>query len=953
MSVAEANAIIVSRQVQRKVQALFDLPPRGEVQLKGKQNPTPTFQVTGIRAVPEPLRGLKGMHSPLVGRTAEWERLQAALEQLPQNRGQIVAVMGEAGLGKSRLVAEMQRFTAENPHLSGAHWFEGRCLSYTESVSYWPFQDMLRQALGLSADEDSSVALAKLREALIYFMSPDEAWDSLPYIANFLNLELDKEFQEKIRYLDAEGLQRRTYLALRSLMAAQAHTAPTIMVLDDLHWLDNASFRLLEYLLPQVNQLPIMFVLIFRPERTKICWQIHERASRDFDYCYTPIALTHLPTEATRQLLENLVGISQWPESVRQLIFSRTEGNPLYLEEVLRSLINEKVLVRDNGGWQLVGDVTAVTVPDTLQGVMMARLDRLQEPSRRTAQVASVIGRSFPYDIITHVATNSLNQSPTPHLVQLQQYEIVEETQRSPELVYSFQHTLMQEVCYRSLATRSRRRYHQQIAHYLEANQSQNLSEARGLLPLIAHHAFEGQDWATALRYEILSGQQAQKLFANDEALDHFRKALRCTTQVTTITMRESLQVIHAAMGELLVVTSQYEEAQSHLEEAYALAQKRQDAEAQATACRWLARSFELRGDYAAAFAWIDTGLAALAGQQTAESAQLLLIAGLIHTRQGDSEKGLAFALNASQIAHQVQELAALARANNLMGHILRARGERGTAVSHFQEALTLYQQVGDINGQATALNQIAVSYLNSDWPQAEQYFREARLMYDQMGDIYHRVFAENNLAEVLLKRGAVAEAIQTYETALGSMEQIGGSAYVLGALHNNLGSSYVQQGNVAMARQHLQESRDLFEKAQARDFLPELHRHLAEAALLTADLTEATTQAEMALALARELEMPTEEACSLRVLGKAMGRQGATAVAQQHLQASIDILANKAEEEYELARSRLVLAQLYMETGQIEDAQKIADECLAVFSRLAAMGDVTAVHALQQKIAS
>jgi tetratricopeptide (TPR) repeat protein len=259
-----------------------------------------------------------------------------------------------------------------------------------------------------------------------------------------------------------------------------------------------------------------------------------------------------------------------------------------------------------------------------------------------------------------------------------------------------------------------------------------------------------------------------------------------------------------------------------------------------------------------------------------------------------------------------------------------------------------LYQQAGDINGQATAMNQIAVTYLTSDWQQAEQYFRQVRLMYDQIGDIYHRVFAENNLAEILLKRGELAEAIDVYQTALTAMEQIGGSAYVLGALHNNLGAAFVRQGDVATARHYLDKSRGLFEKAQARDFLPELHRHLAEATLLTGDLTTAETEAEEALALARELAMPAEEAGSLRVLGDIARQQEETAVAIERLEASVAILQD-VDDEYQLAHTHLSLAQAYAAAGQNSEAQELLQQCLAVFERLAATMDVAAVRALQQ----
>ena len=246
----------------------------------------------------------------------------------------------------------------------------------------------------------------------------------------------------------------------------------------------------------------------------------------------------------------------------------------------------------------------------------------------------------------------------------------------------------------------------------------------------------------------------------------------------------------------------------------------------------------------------------------------------------------------------------------------------------------------------------MAVTYLTSDWQQAEQNFRQARRMYNQIGDMYHQVFVENNLAEILSKRGEVAEAIELYQTALVEMEKIGGSAYVLGALHNNLGAAYVRQGDVETARHYLGLSRELFDKAQARDFLPELHRHLAEATLLTGDLSLAKIQATEALELAQELAMPAEEGSSLRVLGNVALQQGETAVALEKLEASVAILTDVAD-EYQLAHSHFSLAQAYKVDGQITKAQQAATACLSVFERLAADIDATAVRTLQQELQS
>ena len=227
MSAAEPDQLYVSANVRRKVQALFEVTPRGQVQLKGKRDPTPVFSVTGVRAIPESLRGLKGMSSPLVGRQAEWDQLQAVMDQLMSGRGQIVSVTGEAGLGKSRLVAELRQSmratrsagpTSPLGFESSLVWLEGRCLSYTEAVSFLPCQQLVRQLAGIRPDDDGSEAYNKLRAMLHKKLADDQAAAQLPYLATFLNLPLEEALQARVRYLDAEALQRRTFVAISALL---------------------------------------------------------------------------------------------------------------------------------------------------------------------------------------------------------------------------------------------------------------------------------------------------------------------------------------------------------------------------------------------------------------------------------------------------------------------------------------------------------------------------------------------------------------------------------------------------------------------------------------------------------------------------------------------------------------------------------------------------------------
>ncbi len=957
MSVAQPGSIIVSSNVRRKIEALFDFGDQGEVRLKGKSDPVPIFSIIGPRAAPEAVRGIKGMRSPLVGREKEWRQLTTALDELLLGRGQIVSIIGEAGLGKSRLLDEIsERLTAGD--IPPLRWLAGHCLSYTESVSYWPFQDLIRQLAGLKQEEGPWESWNKLRHTLEKKFSLEEVPEILPYLANFLGLPIESSLQKKVRYLDAEAMQQRTFVAISALLKREASAPalgelrPLVLTIDDLHWLDQASQELLEYLMPLVNRIPLMLLLLYRPEREKACWHIREKAGREFPHCVTEITLSPLTADDSQALLSNLVSLENGNGRIQNLILSQSEGNPLYLEEVIRSLIDAQMLAKNESGhWQITGQPENIRVPDTLQGVIMTRLDRLEEPCRWTVQCASVIGRNFPFNILNYILQPDNDGQLNYCMIQLQQHEITHETRRVPELVYSFTHTMTQEVSYHSLLARRRRLYHQKVARYLEKSPSGSLSEVESNYHLIAHHAFMGGDWSRALRYQMIVGQQAQKLFANHDAIDHFQKALRSADHLPPEDTLEQRQIIHAALGESFTSTGQYNEALPHLSAAYALAIERQDACAQAHVCRWLTRLHELRGEYSPAFKWIERGLKALGDRKTTETAELSLIAGLIYTRQGDYESAIAQCQHSLLIAQQLDEITVLARAYILQGHIARLLGRNAEAIEHFQQALKLYRQAGDLNGQATSNNQIGNAYFNlGNWQEADRSYRWARKIFEQIGDVYHRIGVDNNLGGIALNQGRLDEALNFYRDALQSLEKIGGSLWILGALHTNLGHTFIRLGDVETARQHLRSSQDYFEQAQSRDWLPEVYRHCAEVELLADNLAEAETQGRKALDLARELSMKAEEGCSLRVLGEIAIARKQFKRAEEKLKRSIALL-DKAGDEYELARSQLSIAKLYITQKKQKDGHTALKRCLTVFEGLNAALDLKAARALQQKM--
>jgi len=602
--------------------------------------------------------------------------------------------------------------------------------------------------------------------------------------------------------------------------------------------------------------------------------------------------------------------------------------------------------VREDGTWVLAkaADLTTVSlgIPDSVHGIILARLDRLPDTHKPTIKVASVIGYSFELGLLAQVhpaRPGRTTLESQAHTLEKRDFIVPELTyhgweEDSPEGAavdrYTFRQQATQEVSYETLLYTQRRELHRNLAELLESQSPEAIDQ-------IAYHAYLGEDWTRSLRYHLLAGEEDKKLFANLQSLDHFRKALGSAERLDKIATLASRQHIHAELGELLLTIGHQDDAIAHLEAALELAEALGEPEAQAHVCRWLARSQELRGRYQPALEWIERGLAVLGDRMTPSALELRLIAGLIHSRQGEYKMASQQALASLLAAEEMRQPSIVARAHNLLGTIDRLRGRLEEAAEHFQEALALYQEIGNLQGQALAQNTLANAYFDlGRWSDADGYYRKAGQIFSQLGNIYNRLLVDNNLGGIALNQGRLDDALLFYRRALRALEQIGGSLWVMGALNLNLGATYVRRGDIDTAFEHLARSRELFERAKVRDLLPEMHRRLAEAHLAQGGVAAARAEAERSLAIAQELTMLAEQGLTLRTMGAIAIAEGALDEARVHLDQSIALLGQVGD-NYGQACAQLTLAEWLTLRGDIGQRDALLELCVPVFERLGA----------------
>ncbi len=476
---ARPGSVLVGEDTQHLVAPVFSWSPGVPYELKGKAEPVTAFQVTGV--VGASTRGQAGSAAHMVGRERELAVLREAMDSVLAGRGGIVFIGGDPGIGKTRLLQELRHvFESFTPPHGRTLWLEGRCVSYGESMPYAPFRDLLRSWLGVQTDEPELRVRVALRRQVDRLFG-EQAPQIVPYLAALLGLRQDPEAAARLAELSPEALQYRTFEVARTLLDRLAADGPVIVALEDLHWMDATSLQLLERLFGDTEEAALLLVCTSRPEREHASWRLKEDGARTLPHRFHEVALSSLSGDAGAELLDALVGADTLPEATRRRILEPAEGNPFFVEELVRSLVDAGALVHEPGGWRFDHDVE-LEVPPTVEKVILARIDRLDPDAHAALMGAAVLGRQFGLSLLEAVADQGQVRGALSDLMRM---DLVREGRRWPEPEYRFKHALIQETAYRTLVAADRHRMHRRAAEWLEAHMNGTRGE-RGVarLPL-------------------------------------------------------------------------------------------------------------------------------------------------------------------------------------------------------------------------------------------------------------------------------------------------------------------------------------------------------------------------------------------------------------------------------------------------------------------------------------
>jgi predicted ATPase/class 3 adenylate cyclase len=828
-SIAQPDTVLISQATHRLVKPYVEVVPLGPTAVKGRSQSVHVFEVTGLRT-PDELDEALRVRSPLVGREveismlrttvtqliAEFEHLQSMLQQpalqqpatealaaekIPSRalegglwasltpeteevyeavppRGSIVHIVGEAGVGKSRLMHHVRdQMTAQFPQLI---WLDGHALSEGQGA-YGVLADLVRCYLGIGVDDRMPDMWAKLRNRMAHlFSSPvvgevssDEDWGDapglIPHLANLLSLHLEDQAQW-VSDLDPEAQERQIFRALRRLCERLTDDGPVVLALDDLQGADTGAIRLLQDLMHLIDERPIVWVFSFRPQLGAACWQLRDSARRAHGTNNVEIVLHSLSRDASNNLIDNLLASPNGEgvgESIRAVIRDRSGGNPLFIEEVVRSLIDRGVLERSGERWQVVGDVLANYVPETLHGVISARLDRLDSGTRRTLQIAAVIGHTFSYRVLQAIVLD--NGDLRNHLAHLQRAELVRELRRGTEQEYTFTHMLTQQVAYETLLRRQRREYHRRVADCIQQLYADRLEEQ---FERLAFHYARAEDWASALEYHIKFATQAQLRYANSKAAEHYQAAWEIV-QAGLAGDEETQRLLHEAQGNLDILEGNYAEAGAHYEVALKLAQ---DLFQRARLLRKVGNVCQASGDYEHGITYLSQGLemADVIGQGP-ELASLYVGLGQIFHRQGQFQRAVDLGMRALAIFEGVDDMPGTALACNLVGIAHWAMQDLDTARGFLERSLLIHASLGDVHGLAASYNNLGrVLADQGQLDRAMQNFQQSQQLCLEIGYQHGLATALSHLSEVHQQLGQTVDARICQEKAFEIYARIG-----------------------------------------------------------------------------------------------------------------------------------------------------------------------------------
>jgi class 3 adenylate cyclase/tetratricopeptide (TPR) repeat protein len=866
-SMARPGNILVTKNTHKLARDFFDFESLGIVQVKGKEAAQHAYELIKASEVETRIEAAaaKGL-TKFVGRGREMEALTEAFEKGRSGSGQVVGIVGEAGVGKSRLLLEIRNMLPQEEFL----YLEGRCLHYGGSMAYLPILDILRSCFGIKEGDQAILIKKKMDEKVVQL--DDRLQGALPPFQELLSLKVEDEAFLKV---EPQQKRERIFEATRDLLIRESQNKPLVIAIEDLQWIDKTSEEFLDYLIGWLANTHILLILLYRPE------YLHQWGSKSY---YSKIGVDQLSTRTSSELVQSILEGAEVAPELTDLILNRTTGNPLFMEELTHTLLENGSIERKDNQYVLSRKASDIQVPDTVQGIIAARMDRLEEGLKRIMQVASVIGREFAFRILQTIT--GMKDELKSHLLSLQSLEFIYEKTLFPELEYVFKHILTQEVAYNSLLLKRRKEIHGKIGSAIEELYPERVEE---FYEMIAYHYSKSENATKAYHYLKLSGKKAAGNYANWEAFRFYKEALHILTKMSETKENKRKQV------EIILLMAIPMGRLAYPEDSLEILQEGEK----------LSREIEE-----------EKGLAHFLG----------LMGSYYTLRAGDYPLGIQYSGDSFRKAEKMRDIDLMAPtgmdlciAYNFTGDYVKATNVASKVIALLEKT----QKQSESFGRPWNVYSILHSYYGLSMDQLGN-FDEGKALFEK--GLRFALETKNLDTLSLLEmdhgmgrnvKGDGKSAIEHLRKCIRYCEE-GQSVVYLGMAWTGLGWGYYLQGDLETARKYMEKGLKIQSEAGIPYFLS-LHRLLLGMVDFdSSDLENAQGHIEEGLDLAKKSnETWVEAMCKIfmgRILGK--GERSQSDRAEQYILEGIKVL-NGLRMKPTCAQGYLILAEFYLATGR------------------------------------
>ncbi len=882
MSKAGSQDILVGDQTFKAVSSRFQA-SRVRLKAKGITDTVTAFKVKGIVSsdpVSAQCKTNQQRRMPIIGRERQIRQIAQLVRKTTRRQGQLLSIVGEPGIGKSRLTEKLVDVCSAN----GMRGIVADCPYYGSNTPLLPWAEVLKTYLGFTEADDPERKRRKLGHAL-------EAVDSVRWAPLFNDLlALSVPENEWTKSLDGKTRKERLFDTVVKLTLRRTEAEAGYLIFEDIHWMDRTSLDLLLLLSQKIAGHPLFLVLVHRPE---LKTEEFERMQN-----YLQIRLKELGKEDALNLASVHLEKADLPDQMEKLIWEKSRGNPLYLQELIGSLRDSGHLVfdRTSGRYELCCQPDQIEIPDTIQDVIMARIDRLDEMGRKIIKTASVIGRVFSFDTLASVLSGSLSQSKLEYWLEyLDKLDLVPLKETEPSLEYMFKHALTQEVAYDLLPFAQRKDLHLKIGDHYEKKYKDSLEER---CELLAHHYGNSRDLNKAFLYLIQAGKKGKRGYANQEAIGFFDRAEEIYLQDSGGGRKRRIKRASGLMsdlsgqrGQVHQLIGEYGKAEKDFLAMLNLSKKGRNPARQIRALNHLAELHWLRGDYS---------------------------------------KSQSYVKQAHSISLSRHDNLGLAMCFNNFGDIHRRQGAFEKASECYRFSLEYYKRMEDGHGIAHAYNNLGISYWSlGSLSQAAEHLERALRAREETGDKLGEAKTRNNLALIYQDRGQLTKSLEMLTSALEIFKRIGdkrNAGYCLG----NMGTIYKSQARFSMSLQAFKDSIKIFGQIGDQHALTYSVGNTGDVHLKMGNPEEAKTCYQATLSSARELGDQELESETLSRFGELCFLQERWEESEQHFKKALALAQEIKSDEFTM-KAQAGLAELELAAGRFGEAAEESHTLLSM----------------------